>query len=165
MVERLGGQLRVNSKIGEGSRFSCLLPFTIATSFNGPPEKKSTSTDEAGSGASGTSEIDSLVEALSSSHMAPHKLGVQARTRNPIARKALPPTGGKFEIEDSAYPVRGIKVDGFDLDSGGSVAVTQPSAQRPTRQAESKSMHFPGQVALRVLVVEVLHFIRRVLSL
>ncbi|KIM30117.1 hypothetical protein M408DRAFT_15706 [Serendipita vermifera MAFF 305830] len=120
VVEQLGGQLRVDSKIGEGSRFSCLLPFPIASTLE-PTAKRSASTDgTGGSGASNTSEIDSLVEALSSSHMVPSKLTGRVPARRPKAKKPRAPSGGKFAVEDSAYPVRGIKVDEFDIDLGPS---------------------------------------------
>ena len=99
IVEQLGGQLRVDSKPGEGSRFSFLIPFELSTSTTGsqksisPPLSASasatgatTTTHTANSSStltstamarnrtrstksSDSSEIDSLVEAISSDPM------------------------------------------------------------------------------------------------
>jgi hypothetical protein len=156
VVEQLGGQLRVDSKIGEGSRFSCLLPFPIASSVTQPPEKLSISTEEgAGSGASNTSEIDSLVEAISSSHMATSKLASgRLPSRRPKARKVRAPSGGKFDVEDSVYPVRGIKVDEFNIDSGPSIRMRPPTQSRVGR-SQPQPVKPPDAKSLRILVVEV----------
>lgn len=104
VVEQLGGQLRVDSKMGQGSRFSCLLPFPTAD--QGHLELKTSSVEEGGgSGGSNISEIDSLVEALSTSHMVPHApRSPGAPSRRPKPRKVRPPTGGKFDVEDSYFP-------------------------------------------------------------
>ena len=162
VVEQLGGQLRVDSKIGEGSRFSCLLPFPIASSLNAPG-KRSVSTDDTGtggSGASNTSEIDSLVEALSSSHMAPIKLMGRGPTRRPKARKVRAPAGGEFQVEDSAYPLRGIKVDEFDIDSNQSVLAQSHTAGR-VQHPEPHSLRSSTENSLRILIVEVRSLVKQ----
>lgn len=78
IVEQLGGQLRVDSRLGEGSRFSFLIPFAVdeedhrsasspsTTSFN-------TSLPRSRSSSYGRREdqLQSLVQALASNHMSP----------------------------------------------------------------------------------------------
>ncbi|KAG8853487.1 Light-sensor Protein kinase [Serendipita sp. 411] len=154
VVEQLGGQLRVDSKIDHGSRFSCLLPFPLASHY--ARIDKSGSTDEGtGSGASNTSEIDSLVEALSTSHMLASGTSSQSRgpPRRPKARKIQRPVGGKFDVEDSVYPVRGIKIDEVGLDSATSDHIRPLDRQKGTRRLQFKSPIDPSNT-LRILIVE-----------
>ncbi|KAE8227122.1 hypothetical protein CF319_g372 [Tilletia indica] len=81
VVKNLGGQLRVHSSVGEGSRFTYVIPFTMDSSEKLPPKspsviggsqqmRRSGSRSSGGSGSSaGRSEIDSLVEALNAPHL------------------------------------------------------------------------------------------------
>lgn len=169
VVEQLGGQLRVDSKLGQGSRFSCLLPFPIAN--QGQIERKTGSVEEgggsgagsrggsgAGSGGSNMSEIDSLVEALSTSHMVPHvPRSPGAPSRRPKPRKVRPPTGGNFDVEDSYFPVRGIKVNEFDVEPTNTTVSGARSLQHPASKSRMESRTFRGRGGngLRILVVEV----------
>jgi hypothetical protein len=96
IVEQLGGQLRVDSKVGEGSRFSFLIPFALSqgeetsrspslslynrsrtSSTRNSAKTGSTQTGSAKTG-SASSEIDMFVEAISSSHLGAGDLPVQA---------------------------------------------------------------------------------------
>jgi hypothetical protein len=102
IVEQLGGQLRVDSKVGEGSRFSFLIPFSLSESPSSqysasqhaasrhsisPPMSLISRQGSQGSSARGSaksvgmrsansvpSEVDSFVEALAGSHLtgSPH---------------------------------------------------------------------------------------------
>jgi hypothetical protein len=135
-VNRLGGQLRVESKVNEGSRFSFLIPLALSedggelimTSPAGS-SKNSTSSMKSlqvrsrkQSLESSTGDIDSLVEALSSDHMAaPSPPGsYHRRTRSsspnelPRGQSMIP---GVFGVSDSSTPLRPVKVDGFGLDT------------------------------------------------
>jgi hypothetical protein len=153
VVEQLGGQLRVDSKMGQGSRFSCLLPFPTAEQSH--LGLNAGSVEEGGSGGSNISEIDSLVEALSTSHMVPHvPRSPGAPSRRPKPRKVRPPTGGKFDVEDSYFPVRGIKVNEFDVEPtvSGARSLNHP-ASKP--RIESRTFRGRGGNGLRILVVEV----------
>ncbi|KAH9922613.1 uncharacterized protein B0H18DRAFT_1017063 [Fomitopsis serialis] len=69
IVEQLGGQLRVDSRIGEGSRFSFLIPFTtdageysVTSDSRCPSSRSFGSADDESRG----NEIDNLVQAFSS---------------------------------------------------------------------------------------------------
>jgi hypothetical protein len=96
IVEQLGGQLRVDSKVGEGSRFSFLIPFALSqgnetshspslslynrsrtSSTRNSAKTGSTQTSSAKAGST-SSEIDMFVEAISSSHLGAGDLPVQA---------------------------------------------------------------------------------------
>ncbi|KAI0073479.1 hypothetical protein K474DRAFT_1603252 [Panus rudis PR-1116 ss-1] len=84
IVEQLGGQLRVDSKVTEGSRFSFLLPFATQTpsisdraSSASPSRSNVSSMDlsqprsrrSSSSGGGRNDEIDNLVQALTSTHL------------------------------------------------------------------------------------------------
>ena len=72
IVEQLGGQLRVDSRIDEGSRFSFLIPFTtdpgdsITSQDSRSPSTRSL--ESPSEGARGH-EIDNLVQAFSNHHL------------------------------------------------------------------------------------------------
>lgn len=78
LVRTLGGQLRVESTVGQGSHFTIILPFGTGSPSQSPAPslRRTSSKGSAGSkaslrsGSSGqASEIDSLVEAISADHM------------------------------------------------------------------------------------------------
>ncbi|KAH8077263.1 hypothetical protein BXZ70DRAFT_962911 [Cristinia sonorae] len=78
IVEQLGGQLRVDSKVGEGSRFSFLVPF--ATRSDGTTSTSSTSQHSQSAAMSRTGsrnatgeQIGNLVQALSHIHGSPRR--------------------------------------------------------------------------------------------
>ncbi|KAH9924618.1 uncharacterized protein BXZ73DRAFT_79180 [Epithele typhae] len=164
IVEQLGGQLRVDSVIGKGSRFSFLLPLTTdgsssgrLTLSNGSSTSsliRSNAASRDNSRNSRTSEIDSLVDALSSSHMGERPKGMIATGTSPTRLPELPSPGnrmeaGRVEITGSANPLKPVKMDGFDLDP-------LPPLPRPAAVARSAA---PGVAAedapkLRILIVE-----------
>ncbi|KAK7056633.1 hypothetical protein VNI00_002350 [Paramarasmius palmivorus] len=128
IVEQLGGQLRVESKVDEGSRFSFLIPLSL--------ELELESAEKSGSSASGSSlassirsarsrkasgerEIDSLVEALGSNHMESKPGSVTGSSSSLDASIEPPPqvtsspshaTPGTFSVTGSAIPVRPVKL-------------------------------------------------------
>ncbi|KAF7322650.1 ATP-binding cassette transporter [Mycena chlorophos] len=146
IVEQLGGQLRVESKVGEGSRFSFLIPLSLSADGEDLLMSHSHSSSRGSSNNSNKSlqvrsrktsldssgEIESLVEAISSSHMAvPSPTGSggskqlgRTRSSSPESIPLLPPHNnlrpGVFGVSDSSTPLRPIKVDGFTLDQAAS---------------------------------------------
>ncbi|KAJ7505555.1 hypothetical protein B0H11DRAFT_1796399 [Mycena galericulata] len=151
IVEQLGGQLRVESKVGEGSRFSFLIPLALsadggeglvmsspATSSNNS-SLKSLRTRSRKASIESSEGIDSFVEALSASHMvstSPHE-SYHKRTRSSSPTDGPFPlsTPGVFGVADSSMPLRPVKVDGYN--------VTTPAA---TADGESKQLEFPPMV-------------------
>ncbi|KAJ7645612.1 phytochrome-like protein [Mycena polygramma] len=136
IVEQLGGQLRVESKVDEGSRFSFLIPLALslegdelgtspAASSNNSSLNNSSlnslrmrsrkqSLDSVGSAGG----IDSLVEALASSHMVTPKAGPPSPSLVEYPAPTLPSgVPGVFGVSDSSVPVRPIKVDGYSIDT------------------------------------------------
>jgi hypothetical protein len=121
IVEQLGGQLRVDSIVDEGSRFSFLLPLSICQQTPMSDESGNHSTSDHSSAVSSrasfkpntqsvTSEIDNLVEALSASHLVgpvPTKPGSQGVTPDESSDGIFPVTG-------SQYPIRSVKVDPYN---------------------------------------------------
>ncbi len=63
IVDQLGGQLRVDSKPNEGSRFSLLIPFVTSSQSGSSSSARSRTNSYRGD------QIDSLVQALQSSHL------------------------------------------------------------------------------------------------
>ncbi|KAI5830635.1 phytochrome-like protein [Schizophyllum commune Tattone D] len=163
IVEQLGGQLRVDSQVNEGSRFSFLIPLGLQGDGNSTSSavssqsSASSSLDKidkrrsrAMSHTSASSKIDSLVEALSSSHMHP-------QVTTPEAQKELQP--GTVDILGSATPLRPVRIDQFDLDKP---TRSPPSYHRPTGiRLPSKASREaltpadpPSKPVLRILIVE-----------
>lgn len=151
IVEQLGGQLRVDSVLGQGSRFSFLLPLTTELSgsgsgrlsISGPTSSSSSMVRSTrsmpSSNSSRGSEIDNLVEALSSSHMDDQiKIG-------PYTPTSDAGNTGKVDIPSSMNPLKPVKMDQFELD-------------RPISQSKSTHVRMPSDSAhvakMRVLVVE-----------
>ncbi|KAF7365436.1 ATP-binding cassette transporter [Mycena venus] len=188
IVEQLGGQLRVESKVNEGSRFSFLIPLALseegdelvmtspAASSNNSSLKslrvrsRKPSLESSGS----TGEIDSLVEALSSNHMASQSLH-HRRTRSSSPNSIeLPSSGtsvmqGVFGVSDSNMPIRPVKVDGYGLDTpaipssgedlkASPFVLESPSSPGelppPTPAMECPPAIVPDLSKLRVLIVE-----------
>ncbi|KAF9485880.1 phytochrome-like protein [Pholiota conissans] len=112
IVEQLGGQLRVESTVGEGSSFSFLIPLTLSIERNlsrhGRSSRSSGSSTSLRSGSIGEKDIDSLVEALSSSHM---------KLEGPLTvNKSRRPSAGVFEVAGSQVPVRPVKIHSLDTE-------------------------------------------------
>jgi hypothetical protein len=158
IVEQLGGQLRVESRVNEGSRFSFLIPFAVAgqTDFTSCSTSSHAghSSRKSGSG----SDIDDLVEALASDHMSSPN-----RSLNNIPSQ-LPrvDTAGSLEIPDSNTPLHAVKVDPVVASLGhphrevSTTAISGrrtkgdevPNPSRSRRGADDK------KIQLRVLIVE-----------
>lgn len=154
IVEQLGGQLRVDSRIGNGSRFSFLLPFPVADPNTFHSQDVAAINPDSG----GNSEIDSLVSAISTSHMVPHAPSASPREvpRRPRPRKVRPPSKGEFEVEDSAFPVRPVKVDEGGV---GPPMVLAQKRQQEARAHRTSSRPLQSRTQrshqLRILIVEV----------
>ncbi|KAJ8703164.1 hypothetical protein PTI98_001811 [Pleurotus ostreatus] len=146
IVEQLGGQLRVNSKVDEGSRFSFLMPSTFAgddqhTSSSGSSRSSLQSScprSRNRSRSSKGSELERLVEAISTHHMHPQSLSPRS------------------SVPDSSLP-RPVKIDDGQMD-----VVTLPVEHANSKSLPvpllipSKEHHTPSQAPeqLRILVVE-----------
>ncbi|KAI0775514.1 hypothetical protein BD413DRAFT_470488 [Trametes elegans] len=161
IVEQLGGQLRVDSVFGQGSRFSFLLPLTTDLP-DGTMSLSSGSSQSslcAISGGSRDSEIHDLVEALSANHM-DNTSAITAPCEDepsPHRSSSRPSAGGRMEIPGSGIPLRPVKVDEFDLDRPASVP--PPQHQRPRispaqRSPSSRSQSETSFPRLRILIVE-----------
>lgn len=168
IVEQLGGQLRVDSRPGSGSRFSFLVPFQLAQDITLPTSTSSglsvPGQVRARTTSSGSSELESIVEALSADHMnaSPHSSTPSSTVHSPRPPRH-PPSGGKFDVFGSRYPVRSIKLDGSELD----IAITRstPATEVDNRESyvppsasissqASKAFSGPLETKLRVLIVE-----------
>ncbi|GAA95923.1 uncharacterized protein L969DRAFT_92045 [Mixia osmundae IAM 14324] len=185
IINTLDGQLRVESKVEKGSRFTIILPFTraiggttqpgssaLSNSSRGPPRKKSLGS--AGSQASGASEIDSIVEAMATSHLdSPHQkppsspslqrgfdgtgifqsfnAGAQAtRPRQPssmipIDRGAEGP-GAHVSVEDSSMPLRALRVDENEVSSSVDVKGRQTGFQSSPILRDSSAQMAGNQI-------------------
>ncbi|EIN12484.1 hypothetical protein PUNSTDRAFT_118301 [Punctularia strigosozonata HHB-11173 SS5] len=174
IVEQLGGQLRVDSKIGQGSRFSFLIPFALAerggaSSVSSGSSGKSHIRSRTNSGGSvplsGGSDIDDLVEALgggapSSPSVATPGARVGARRSPPGHIERMPSArSGQFLVTDSKTPVRGVKMDVQELDQRVAKARKEPLASATPQISRSspsppKKPSERNERPLRILVVE-----------
>ncbi len=135
IVKNLGGQLRVDSTVGKGTRFSYYLPFQTARrksrsgSLGGPRNASGTS-GSLTSGSASKSEIESLVEAISAPHLldsdgAPimrrgsSGSGPRAGPSVPVgtAMERRSSAEGEVQLEGSGVPLRSVRVDPHDLDT------------------------------------------------
>lgn len=173
IVEQLGGQLRVDSKIDDGSRFSFLLPFpllnTAERSFSAPSPTSCESRGRASSLGSGSSrEVDSLVDALANSlggtTPGTNRLGQSSSSSNMMPPSAL----GTFAVRDSNMPVRPVKVGEFEMEDKKMkrepLARSDSSVKEMPLARSAKHAHGVMQAGvgapsnpegLRVLIVEV----------
>jgi hypothetical protein len=143
ILTRLGGQLRVESKVGEGSRFSFLIPLALSvdgdelrmaspepTSKNSSLKSLIRSRKASMDSAKSAGEIDSLVEALGSNYMmmgSPQERYLRrTRSSSPVDLAPTTSTPGTFGVPDSSMPVRPVKVDGFAVD------LDPPASMPPT---------------------------------
>ncbi|KLO05580.1 hypothetical protein SCHPADRAFT_946794 [Schizopora paradoxa] len=174
IVEQLGGQLRVDSKPNEGSRFSFLIPFELVQAdpsndstvdLKVPSSGKLTSRSRT---SSKSSEIDSLVEAISSDPMkVKHRKHSKAVARSTSMTQS--PPEGSYDVADSRFPIRSVKVDEFDVDKTifephfKSISTPQPSASISAVDSESSTSGTALFSKLRILVVEDDHVNRAIL--
>lgn len=78
IVEQLGGQLRVDSVVGEGSTFSFLVPLSLCSNPPGPEDPLKVDSSSGRSSAMSSqrsiaSSLDGLVEALSTAKLSPER--------------------------------------------------------------------------------------------
>ncbi|KAJ7202822.1 hypothetical protein GGX14DRAFT_523685 [Mycena pura] len=173
IVEQLDGQLRVESKVDEGSRFSFLIPLALSKGgeelvMSGSSNNSSIKSLQMRSRKTSRSSggIDNLVEALSSNHMMsaspPGSVNLRGRTRS--SSPELVPTASKpgvFEVADSSTPLRPIKVDDFAVNTAASPANgdghsgSSASDETTQRSLPPKSAGTGEKTSkLRVLIVE-----------
>ena len=169
IVEQLGGQLRVDSKPDEGSRFSFLIPFSLydpdASESSVSPRSSQHSSMRSGRSSSSpldgsdSSEIDNLVEALGTPIIGAKDVPNRPRTKRTKSKSNK--QDGFFPVEGSLHPIRGLKLDAFTVDkpprqqqmlTGGSAPKRlSPGGGPPVRRQAT----VPASDKLRVLLVEV----------
>ncbi|KAJ6557231.1 hypothetical protein DFH09DRAFT_1280009 [Mycena vulgaris] len=173
IVEQLGGQLRVESKVGEGSRFSFLIPLALSDDGDGLVMTSPAASSHHSSltslrirsrkqSADSVGDIDSLVQALSSNYMFPPSEACHRRTRSssPVDLPSSSTKPGVFNVPDSSMPVRPVRVDGFAVDSPATpVEPTTPAEghyEFPSilETSLSEGDNPPDPSKLRVLIVE-----------
>lgn len=164
IVEQLGGQLRAESKEGEGTRFSFLIPFELAPadSVSASPRPQNTIARSGSRGSSDSSEIESLVEALRSDHMKePRSITQSASMPSYIRGPASRPKEGTYEVTDSRFPIKSVKIDAVDADKPveqaqiKTVSTTPMPPRRDSEGAPRTPPRHKPEHSLRVLVVEV----------
>jgi len=134
IVEQLGGQLRVDSKVGEGSQFSFLIPLSLSvevarsacssrSSSSSRPAHLSKPGSRSGSIFIGTVEhdIENLVQALTSNHMTSSReslhdtldesKSIELPPHPPATRQ---PSAGRVEVADASVPIRPVNVDEYN---------------------------------------------------
>lgn len=163
IVKNLGGQLRVDSTVGEGSRFTYFLPFHSSSASEAAErndgESKMQRSNSIESGESGNSsvksEINSLVEAISAPHLDESKGSASRRSfdnmrtaKGTIGSASRAQIGssnmdsrsspdGSVAIKDSVVPLRSVKIDSHELD-------TLKGKEQPKKPAKQSSGHqFP----------------------
>ncbi|KZW02251.1 hypothetical protein EXIGLDRAFT_760088 [Exidia glandulosa HHB12029] len=184
IVEQLGGQLRVDSELGRGSRFSFLMPFVryepgrtyeqsrgaIAEHLSSVESASSSSVDAPSTRSSGSyrsrsgaSELESLVQALGTpvTRAPPSRPSSAAKSKGKEraeGERSEGPGNGEFPVAGSYFPVRSIKVD--------ETTVEPRSRMGRSRESRVGGMHgirlpmrrkravAPAQNKLRVLVVD-----------
>ncbi|TFK40714.1 hypothetical protein BDQ12DRAFT_697388 [Crucibulum laeve] len=146
IVEQLGGRLRVDSKISEGSCFSFLIP--LALPVEGGSEQHASPRNSSGTSSlrsrsrsnsitSGKNEIENLVEALAADHMTMPLKSPRLEESNPLEISLTRPSMGRrtsssgaTEITGPSIPIRSVKLDEFDLDLPGRLPRSGPSSTR-----------------------------------
>ncbi|GAA6061898.1 hypothetical protein JCM10212_004716 [Sporobolomyces blumeae] len=200
IVRNLDGQLQVESKVGEGSKFTFILPFRLAQSESSPPSNraidgimsgglngasdrevvpgaerqplvrrrsKASNGSRTSADSSGTSDIDSLIQAMSTSHMEQSGRNVKSpsassrssrsavsfRTANSGHSGAAPSSAiqpfleaqnrrdrrGETHIKDSKTPLRASR-----LSSEQSADATNSSLRSPAAERSDPITHSSG---------------------
>ena len=160
IVEQLGGQLRVESKVDEGSRFSFLIPFAVVRGMDSTSCSTSSRIGIGSRKSSSGSDIDDLVEALASDHMSSRNRSLMNVPSQPShADKA-----GSLEITDSNTPLHAVKIDpvvaslGHPYREAPATVVTERPLEGNAVSTTSRSRRGAGDMTpfrLRVLIVEV----------
>ncbi|KAF5382705.1 hypothetical protein D9615_002815 [Tricholomella constricta] len=121
IVEQLGGQLRVDSKVDEGSRFSFLIPLALSAGQVSPPASfPSSGPTEAGSivhprrrSSSNSEKFTSLVEAMvSSCNSAASSTNASKLVSEDLACDPYSRTSVEI-VEGALRPMKAVKVDTF----------------------------------------------------
>ncbi|KZT19961.1 hypothetical protein NEOLEDRAFT_1076573 [Neolentinus lepideus HHB14362 ss-1] len=158
IVEQLGGQLRVDSKIGEGSRFSFLIPFELY------PDGHSNASGSVGSSlrslrsrTASTPEIEGIVDAIASHHV----IGSPPFSRAGSTPPVLPPLKEDELVKRKkatpyvttpAGSVPPVKIDADALDREATAKAQAPNhSRKPTSSGGDGRGSF---LPLRVLIVE-----------
>ena len=154
IVEQLGGQLRVDSKVGEGSRFSFLIPFGTdvegTNSEFSDSRSQSISMSRTGSQGAGDSELESLVHAISSSPILNSpRLRRIGQSHESGSSELIETRGAEYSPEKSAL---GISI-GSSQDQDDSLS---KSKQESTGSPQRKTAEGGSLVPLRILIVEVI---------
>ena len=104
IIERLGGQLRVDSRIGDGPHFASYCRSLWPTQMRSI-RKVSQLTVRTMEASVGNSEIDGLLSAIPTSRMVPHAPSTSPRPapRQPRPRNVRLPSEGTFEVEALCY--------------------------------------------------------------
>lgn len=166
IVRNLKGQLRVDSTVGVGSRFTYLIPFQSATPTPDHPEprparsvmtSKSARSNSSGSletlSSGHNSELDSLVEAIGG----PLKITDKRRSVDDLKGSTLAgpryqagltvsrayQEDGVREVKDSRTPLRPSKVDAHTLDAVSQKNNSEGTLGRPgipTRRSQESAM-------------------------
>lgn len=164
--------MRVDSTLGTGSRFSFLIPLTTETSSAGRLTMSSPSPNSSQSSlahsvrsvpsrnSSAGSEIDNLVEAISSSHMDDSPKLIGSSGQSGMVDRASPirtQNDRSVEVKGSANSLKPVKMDGFDLDSPVQLPAARISQKTKTgspgtHRGQSDVAQIPK---LRILIVEV----------
>lgn len=144
IVEQLGGQLRVDSELARGSRFSFLVPFVVyepgqtydqaramgSGTVSSMDSASTSSVDAPSTRSSGSyrsrsvrSEVDSLVQALATPapvHPQPHRRGSRGDQGKGKERadgeRPDGPSHGEFPVAGSYFPIRSVKVEDLDIE-------------------------------------------------
>jgi light-regulated signal transduction histidine kinase (bacteriophytochrome)/CheY-like chemotaxis protein len=161
VVKNLGGQLRVDSTVGEGSRFTYYLPFKSSSAAEAAEatdsEGKMKRANSFGSGSNTSSvksEINSLVEAISASHLDDNKMQRRsfdghARENNaprnvsaggPVMNQRSASNDGSRPVVDSAVRLRSVKVDPHDLDTADRSTTERAASRHATPRKDSRQV-------------------------
>ena len=169
IVEQLGGQLRVESEVNKGSRFSFLIPLSLSVSGNVSTTSRSSASPRPSSNMSMTSpsrtqstEIENLVNALSSSHLYTSREGYGADERrdsfgSSSGRPRLEPRSRSAGVSDLARsaskPTSPVRAD--TCGPGASILPTLSSLKGDKRLIPVEDVDVEDPSKLRVLIVEV----------
>ncbi|KAI0930755.1 hypothetical protein AcV7_004852 [Taiwanofungus camphoratus] len=173
IVEQLGGQLRVDSKIDEGSRFSCLIPFateadsTRLVSVSSTPSslRSSPLRSRTNSNVSRDSEIDHLVDALSANHMGNQHVITQSCSGATDTIEQF--EGGQNCITDLDTSKKSLQDHGFDRVIASTKKSSRSKVSPPCKYITSDSGGLIDDFAitkLRILIVEDNDINRMILS-
>lgn len=174
IVEQLGGQLRVDSNVDHGSKFSFLIPLTLfaenldptlssMSSMHSSNQSQDASRESSSSPAQ--KEVDEFVQALSSNPISRHaslrREAGQAKARSSHSPHPRTPSRGGLILRDTGTPIRPVKADYFDQEVARANKVPQEHSKRGAggdrdqRTLSSRSVLEPAKDKLRILIVEV----------